>query len=333
MGRLLRACAISLLLYGALFGFVLDRPLTNGFVERRIEAKLARAAAISRPKLVILAGSNGPYSHRCQVLETLLGIPCVNGGVAVGIGLDYLFARWRRELHPGDTVYLPMEEVQYAISRANSDGGPDAQIMIRHDWRTLAGLAPRRWASAFFSFDLRFALMAGIEHGMVAAGFRDPRPMTEGVTNSWGDHVGHTLALAAPSRALLAAAHPWHATAALVARGYGTRQIVAFLLWAKTHGVRAIGGLPTEFADAPMPPATEAAIRAVYVANGADFLVLPNHSLYPRTAFFDTPDHLSEPWQLTHSVTLARALGPMLGIAAKSQTTSSIRNGPFRFTD
>jgi hypothetical protein len=48
-----------------------------------IDAKLTRAASIDRPKLVILAGSNGPYSHRCEVIEPILGMPCVNGGVAV----------------------------------------------------------------------------------------------------------------------------------------------------------------------------------------------------------------------------------------------------------
>ena len=101
------ACLASLLLYALAFGFILDRPLSLGFLQQQIDAKLARAAAIDGPKLVILAGSNGPYSHRCEIIEPMLGMPCVNGGVAVGIGLDYLFARWQHVLHPGDMVYLP----------------------------------------------------------------------------------------------------------------------------------------------------------------------------------------------------------------------------------
>ena len=312
--RLLGACAASLLLYALLFGFVLDRPLAYGFLTRQIDAKLARGAAIGSPKLVILAGSNGPYSHRCETIQPILHLPCVNGGVAVGIGLDYLFARWERRLRAGDTVYLPMEEAQYVRSRAATDLGPDAAIMFRHDWRTLARLPPDRWVGALFSFTPRYALMALIERALVLGGFHDPRAAAEGRTNRFGDHVGHTPALGAPYRAVLARAHPFHATAAGVASGYGTRLIARFLRWCHAHGVRAIGGLPTEFIDDPMPRTTRAAIRAVYVSNGAGFLQLRNRSLYPRTAFFDTPDHLSQPWQELHSALIARALRRM-GVA------------------
>ena len=208
--RLLRNAAVlpasSFLLYVLAFGFILDRPLALGFLRQQIDAKLARAAAIDGPKLVILAGSNGPYSHRCEVIEPILGMPCVNGGVAVGIGLDYLFARWQRVLHRGDIVYLPMEEAQYVRTRAATEVGPDAAIMFRHDWRTLASLGAERWLAALFSFDLRAALMGPIEAALLLAHFHDPRAEVTGATNAWGDHVGHTAELAATSRAVLATA-------------------------------------------------------------------------------------------------------------------------------
>ena len=158
------ACLASLLLYALAFGFILDRPLALGFLQQQIDAKLARAASIDRPKLVILAGSNGPYSHRCEVIEPILGMPCVNGGVAVGIGLDYLFARWQRVLHPR----------RYRLS---ADGGSAVRPRARRN-RTRARtppscsattggrsphLPPQRWLAALFSFDLRAALMGPIE--------------------------------------------------------------------------------------------------------------------------------------------------------------------------
>ena len=306
--RLLAACLGSVLLYLVLFGWVLDRPLAYGFLRRQLDQKLARGAAILGPKLVILAGSNGPYSHRCATIQPILNQACVNGGVAVGIGLDYLFARWEQVLHRGDTVYLPMEEAQYVRSRSATMMGPDAAIMFRHDWATLARLQPDRWLGAAFSFDLRYALMAPIETALVAAGFHDPRAAAEGRTNRFGDHVGATLALAAPYRPVLARARPFHVAAGAIRRGYGTRLIVVFLRWCRAHGVRAIGGLPTEFADDPMPPATRAAIRALYLAHRAGFLETPGRSLYPRADFFDTPDHLAEPYQIRHSIAVARAL-------------------------
>jgi hypothetical protein len=308
MRRLLCAVALSLALYVVAFGLVLDRPLSLGFLQAQIEAKVARGGEVGSPKLVILAGSNGPYSHRCQVIEPILGMPCVNGGVAVGIGLDYLFARWRPLLNPGDVVYLPMEEAQYTRPHAAIMLGPDAAIMLRHDWSTLVSLPPERWLAALFAYDLRGAVMSLVETTLVAQGFHDPRAEVTGATNAWGDHVGHTAALAATSAIMLAAAAPVHMRAAAIREGDGTRLIIAFIVWARRHGVEVIGGLPTGFSDAPMPPETLAAIRAVYRGNHARFLALGNLSRYPRSAFFDTPEHLNEPAQLVHSRLLAAAL-------------------------
>jgi hypothetical protein len=297
--RLVIACAASLVLYALAFGVLLGRPLTNGFLEAQIDAKLARGAAITGPKLVILAGSNGPYSHRCETIEPTLGLSCVNAGVAVGIGLDYLFARWAPVLHRGDVLYLPMEFEQYTMSRAAVRVGPDAAIMWRDDRATLAELTPDRWAGAVFSTDPRGAVMA------VGPSVREA---TVGSMNAWGDHVGHTLALAAPSRGVLAAAVPQRPPAEAIRTGYGTTLIAGFTRRMTARGVRVIGGLPTGFADVPLPPHTIAAVRAVYEANGGAFLELANDSLYPRADFFDTPEHLSEPYQIRHSEAVAAAL-------------------------
>jgi hypothetical protein len=307
--RLIGACLASLLLYALAFGFVLDRPLSLGFLRHQLDAKLARAASPDSRKLVILAGSNGPYSHRCEVIEPILAMPCVNGGVAVGIGLDYLFARWEPLLHSGDLVYLPMEEAQYTRGQTATEVGPDAAIMFRHDWRTLASLAPERWLAALFSFDMRTALIGPIEIALVGTAFHDPRAAATGSTNAWGDHVGHTLELAATNRTELAMTTPYHQPAEQVRTGYGTALIASFTRWASARGIRVIGGLPTAFVDAPIPDATVEAIRALYLANGGEFLELPNHSRYPRAAFFDTAEHLSEEWQIIHSRLLAEQLG------------------------
>lgn len=303
----------SLVLYFVLFGLLLGRPLTLGYLRHQLDLKVALGASLHDPKLVILAGSNGPYSHRCETIQPILHLPCVNAGVAVGVGLDYLFARWKPLLHPGDIVYLPMEEAQYVRSRGATIMGPDAAIMLHHDWTTLLRLSPVRWAGALFSTNLSGALLAPIETVMVAGGYRIPRSAVLGRTNAWGDHTGHTAALGAAYQAELARARPWHASAAAIRTGYGTRLIARFLTWARAHGVRVIGGLPTEFADSPMPAATLAAIRQTYLNHGAQFIALANHSEYPRTAFFDTPDHLDQHWQIVHSKTLARALARTIG--------------------
>lgn len=308
MRRILFSCGLSLVLYAAGFGFVLDRPLSLGQPRAQLEAKLARGAAIQGPKLVILAGSNGPYSHRCETIEPILGMPCVNAGVAVGIGLDYMFARWQNLLHPGDVVYLPLEEAQYTASFASVGLGPDAAIMARHDWATLSRLPPQRWIATLFAFDLRAAIMSVIETALVASGFHDPRAEATGTTNAWGDHTGHTEALAEPNLPMLAVVNPIHANADQIRTHAASRQIPGFLDWAARRGVRTIGGLPTGFSDSPIPLETVAAIRTLYETHGAAFLDLPNHARYPRRDFFDTADHLHETAQIAHSRMIAEAL-------------------------
>lgn len=310
MRRVVLPGLLSLVLYCLLFGLVLDRPLSLGSFRELIDAKLARGAAIEGRKLVIIAGSNGPYSHRCETIEPLLGIACVNAGVAVGIGLDYLFARWEPLLHPGDVVYLPLEEAQFTRTYAATSLGPDASIMFRHDRRTLATLSPDRWLGAAFSFDPRAAVMSLIETALVRSGFADPRGPALAATNPWGDHVGATEALGQVNAAHLATMTPYHETAATIAAGDGTAMVRDFVIWAEAHRVTVVGGLPAGFADSPIPEATRAAIRSVFVDAGGRFIDLGDR--YPRSAFFDTPDHLNEPAQIAHSRAVAAALAVTL---------------------
>lgn len=309
MPRVLSACLLSLVLYATLFGFVLDRPLSFGMFRDQIERKLARGAAIQGRKLVVIAGSNGPYSHRCETMEPVLGIACVNAGVAVGIGLDYLFARWRPLLRPGDIVYLPLEEAQFTRTRAAATLGPDASIMFRHDRASLALLAPDRWIGAAFSFGPRAGLMSLIEMSLVAAGFDDPRVAVEGAMNAWGDHVGHTAAKGAANAARLARLTPHHETASAILTGDGSAEVRRFIWWAETHGVRVIGGFPAGFAGSPIPDPVRAAIREVFA--GARFLDLGPRDEFPRSAFFDSADHLNEEAQILRARLVASRLAAL----------------------
>jgi hypothetical protein len=184
--------------------------------------------------------------------------------------------------------------------------------MLRHDRATLANLPLQRWVGALFVYDLRGTLMALIETALVDSGFRDPRATSVGESNFWGDHTGHTAALAAASVPVLAATQPYHPAAAQIRAGYGSALIARFADWARAHGVRVIGGLPTGFANSPIQDDALAAIRAIYAAHGALFLQLPNRSGYPRAAFFDTAEHLNESWQVVHSVAVARGLVGLL---------------------
>ena len=305
MRALLTVCLLSVGIYLTGATMLLDRPLTHGLLMAALNAKLAAGAEIVGSKLVILAGSNGPYSHRCEIMEPIIARPCMNAGVAVGIGLDYLFARWDALLRPGDAVYLPMEPAQYTARRLANATGPDAAIMARHDRATLRTLAPERWAGAAFPLDLRGVIMSVLEMALHTGGFRDPRP-AEGATNAWGDHIGHD-----PSRAAtgaLAAMVVTQPDATQIAAGHGSTLIAAFTRRMAARGVVVIGGLSAGFSDAPLTPAALAAIAAVYTDNGGDFVTLANRSRYARDNFFDGPEHLHEAAQIAHARAVAQAL-------------------------
>jgi hypothetical protein len=86
----------------------------------------------------------------------------------------------------------------------------------------------------------------------------------------------------------------------------GARQVLgAFLDWCHGHGVVAVGGLQTTFDDTVVPDKTVADLTAFYRRHGAEFLVLPNHSQYPRNHFFDSDAHLRDWAQVQHSQALA----------------------------
>ena len=311
-------CIASLLGYFILAAAVLDRPLSLGMFRDQIDAVLARGRAIDGRKIVILAGSNGPASHRCEVMEPLLGVSCVNAGIAIGIGLDYLAALWTPLLRPGDIVYLPLEQTLYTRSRAANALGPDAAIMLRHDRATLAQLPPYRWVGAMFAIGPRAMLMSLIETSLLTAGFQNPREAATGSTNAWGDRIGHTAYLGQINASRLAAMTPEHETAPRIQNGDGAAEVRRLIAWGQVHGVRMVGGLPAGFANAPVPIATKQAIRMVYQEAGAAFIDLGEQDRYPPTAFFDTPDHLNEETQIVRSRLIAAALEPILAPAREA---------------
>lgn len=310
MRRLFCAALASLALYVAVFALVLDRPLSLGLLRLEMRQKLARGARLRSPKLVILAGSNAPFSHSCRVIGEMLALPCENGGVAVGIGLDELFRRWLPLLHRGDIVYLPMEVQQYGVSRAANRMDVDGAMLLRHDRSLLWKLGPGRILGAAFGNTLPDGLEALAEMLARAAGIGHLRARLAAQFDRQGDRINTGFATADPL--FLAGLRRTEPPAATIARGYGTVLIGRFVRAATARGVTVVGGLPTDFADVVLPAADIAAIRAVYRGHGGGFLELANLSRYPRADFYDSEDHLAQPCQYVHSLAVARGLAVVL---------------------
>jgi hypothetical protein len=313
----------SIGLYVLAFACVFDRPLSLGTLRGVLDAKLAYAASLPNPRLVILAGSNAMFSHSCVIIGGMLHLPCVNGGVALGLGLDYQFALWKPLLHAGDIIYMPMELQQYVTTAGAAGAGPDAPIMLRHDRMTLAGLGPSRVVSAAFSSTAEDAVLSLIE---TAALSLDPGLRDAGFAeaDAAGDGTGHTLARAQPNRGFLADLHREDPQPESMTAGHGSAEIAQFLDWAAAHGLRVIGGWPTEFADAPPEPRLAGVLASFYAAHGAGFLPLANQGRYPRADFFDSQDHLVTECQSQHSIAVALGLAPLMGRDADNPTARAV---------
>ncbi|HTQ72225.1 MAG TPA: hypothetical protein VMH92_12115 [Acidocella sp.] len=307
--RRLLVCALgSVALYLALCGLVLERPLSLEPLRLEMAQKTARLAALPSPKLVILAGSNGPFSHSCAVMGPMLGLACENAGIAVGIGLDEMFARYAPALHAGDVVYMPMELEQYAMTGAQYRALVDGALLLRQDRAMLLRLPPGRVLGALFCCTLGDGLEALAEMPLAALHMHSAAGMLAAEYDVEGDRVDNDLAEA--DEALLLGPARTEPTAAEIEDGYGTNLIAHFVAQERANGVIVIGGWPADFADARISDGARAAVRQVY---GAGFLSLPGESLYPRRDFFNSEDHLAKPCQYEHSIEVAKGMGGMLG--------------------
>ncbi len=306
MKRILRTAALSIALYALLFSLVLDRPLSLGLLHLEIQQKTARLATLPSPKLVILAGSNAPYSHSCAIIGPMLQMPCENAGIAVGIGLDDLFARDAPYLHKGDIIYLPMEMDQYTITRAANRAAPDAGFLLRHDRFLLPLLPADRIAGAIFCCNLADLLESLAEMPLAGTSLIRPASILSQQYNLYGDRINTTLATA--DKQLLNMQTPNTPSQAAIESGYGGKLIANFVKSESADGLIIIGGLPTQFNNILLPPATLETIAAIYTKNGGRFIALPNHSQYPRADFYDSKDHLAQPCQAAHSIAIAKLL-------------------------
>jgi hypothetical protein len=311
MRRLLRLCSLSILVYVAVFAMLVDRPLSLGVLRLELLQKTARMAALPSPKLVILAGSNGPYSHSCVVMSAMLNMPCENAGIAVGIGLDDIFVRYEPLLRAGDVVYMPMELQQYTTSAAAYRAAVDSAFLLRRDRGVLAQLPLPRMAGAVFCCGLGDLTDALVEMPLAEAAAIKPEALLAEEYNGQGDRIDNGLSQR--DAALLPLAPRALPLAKGIHSGYGAALIAAFVARETRKGVIIIGGMPVDYISAHMADGVEPAIAVLYTGNGGRFMILPNRSQYPRADFFNSEDHLVQPCQYMHSIYVARRLGALLG--------------------
>ena len=300
------ALLASCLLYLTIFSFV-HRPLTTGVVGVALRERIAYARTLPSPKLVVWAGSNGRYSHRCETLSQVTRLPCANLSVAMGVGLDFQLLLYEPLLNPGDVVYMPLEYGQYSVERDAMEGGIENATLVQDFRPLLWSLEPHRIARAYGSFDLTYLVHGSIEMALQAAGAQRRAGSTES-NNSHGDVIGHTAALAAPYSGFLQKAAAGSRGKGLPLDSHALRVVEAFVERSRARGVEVIAGLPTVPDTTAIDERFVAHLDQVMQRHGQSLMLLPNRSRYPLSCFYDTLSHLHEDCQIEHS----KAIGMML---------------------
>lgn len=296
----------SFLLY-FLLSFSISKPLTTGEIERLYAQKIEILRTTSSPRIFILAGSNGRFSHSCAVMHRETGRNCGNLSIAAGLGLDFLFSSYLRYFREGDVVYLPLEFEQYALERNEVYSGPDNTILLKSERDLLFGLGWRRVARAFFYGDERYFIQGLVETGLARKGVK--RRFSEASINEFGDQQGHTPESAQEYRNfVLTQKQSIPDLSKIAPASFSNDLVVDFLKNAKNKGVTVIGGLPTTFSDSETPPATIAYLQRLYESSGQHFVAVASGSKYDRTCFFDIAYHLNSVCQEQHSKYVVEAI-------------------------
>ena len=312
--NIILACISSILIYLLVVAFVVKKPLTMGFIHEAQQVRAAYWRAHPGPKLVIIAASNGLFSHRAEVMERVLGIPCLNGSTIGQFGLDVQIALAKRWLKPGDIVFMPLEYTSYALTNEQIDKSEANSYIIAYAPGLLHDFGWHRVLCVLFHFDLKYLISAVVEMGLAEVGIS--RRFNKGSLTPQGDMQGHTESMGKEYRGYVRSLPQASPSEELLHKKFpGEIVLEHFLRWAKEHHIRVIGALPTVFNDRPISDKVIAKIASLYQSQGQEFLLLPNRSQYDRHCFYDTDYHLNEASQIAHSELVAKYLQSWLRCA------------------
>jgi hypothetical protein len=258
----------------------------------------------SAPRVILVGGSNVAFGFESNRMESALGRPFVNMGLAAGLGVEFMLAEIEPALRPGDVVVLSLEYDHFArgpaagrYSMLGFDPNVLRQVLIFRPegclalgWTHLRKVVLDRGLSILGEIARR-GLVSGI--GANKAEASETQSPRKGF-NAWGDLVGHrneparTTAELVNRLPLIADARRFPNAAALeVVREFVERTgrlgvRVAFTFTPKPTG--------TIFRDGELAGRLAEALRQI---PGVTLLDAPQDHAYPPEQFFDSANHLT----------------------------------------
>jgi len=303
--RLLSVLLLSIMIYVISFFFVFMKPLTVGYCLDAYKKKQAYLSTFTGSKIVIVAGSNGLFSHSAKAIEEETGINCVNYSVSADMGIDFILEKTKEVIREGDIVIMPLEYEFYGQGKkAVIFSVMGNNYISQYERSYLFKFGIEKTLASLFSFDLKYMISSVIEMGLTSKGFQ--RRFNIDTLNQNGDMIGHTKEKSAAYESFIRQIPEIKPPYKLLSETpYSCIVIQDFLKWCKNRNVKVYGSLPTTFDDEAHDERIITRIKDIYLGAGQDFIELPNHSQYPRSCFYDTGYHLNFETQQLHSRVIA----------------------------
>ncbi len=301
-------CILSIATYLAIFMGIVQKPVTLGFIDQMIKTKQNYGQQLQSPKVVIVAGSTGLFSFRCEAIAATLGKPCVNASLTTALGLRMILEKAKQIIKPGDTVLMPLEFYSYF---KDHDPKLEYPFMVLYDTQMLSELEFVPSVKALFSQGFQEMMTGFIEVGAVKAGV--PVLFGPDSLNSQGDLQGHTKAKAVDFQQGVMSARMEIPSFAQLAKPGNNRQLLdAFLSHAKANNIKIIGMMPVTVDGHRLPGGMEKRIAEIFTEAGHRFLFRERAGQYSLDCFYDSPYHLHEECQIENSRKLAREINSFL---------------------
>ncbi|WP_036478989.1 hypothetical protein [Myxosarcina sp. GI1] len=306
-----------LLVYLAAIFYQLGVPISeqNSSIHRVYTFKSDLISSIDRPKLLIVSGSNANAGISCETIQATTGVACLNGGVHAAIGLDYMFARARSWLNPGDMVLLPLEYEHYLNDGIPSDRFVDH--VIAHD--------PQYLRSLDLVSQIRF--LGGISFERLTQGViaRSTKPeygqgraiaAEEVNKNTYGDNTHQLEADLTPElREKIANLQPLPIKGYLKT-SYGLKNIKKFVAWCRQNNIQVLATWPnTVWFESYQQPESQAFFQSIadfYRSLDVPVLGQPQEAMYDKSMFYDSIYHPHDRGKRLRTEELIQLLQPYI---------------------
>lgn len=303
--NLLLGILISIVAYISVFCFFVKKPILYGELDSMITRKYNNLKRINGKKFVILAGSNGRYSHSAKIIGKHLNMEAANLSITASISLDWQLELLKRQLKSGDVVYLPLEPHNYSATEKASARCTEGIYCLMYNKKEWLKMSYSKKYYTFCNADLFLIFEDILERAMLLANVKH----RDKLQNQFGDEIGHTIERAKEYSTYINATkenNPYKNT--IDTNAYSMKKLSAFLTWASNNNIRVFGGLPTLINTIKIPKNYINELEKFYQIHKQKFIVLDNNSQYENKWIYDTIFHLNIDGQKLHSEKVAQKI-------------------------